>query len=56
MTHEEFSRLNYAEEKKYLLAELKSILDAETAANKELEDAIGVLLPNMSERLLKIFK
>ena len=56
MTHDEFSRLTDAEAKAYLIAELKSIASAEKLANKELEDAVGVLLPNFAERMLKIFK
>ena len=56
MTREEFSELNNAEAKAYLLAELKSIVAAETAANKELQDQVGVLLPHITERLLKLFK
>jgi hypothetical protein len=56
VTREEFSKLNNAEAKAYLLAELKSIVAAETAANKELQEQVGVLLPNIAEGLLKIFK
>jgi hypothetical protein len=56
MTHEEFSKLTDKEAKAYLLAELKSIASAETFANKELEDAVGVLLPNIAERMLKMVK
>jgi hypothetical protein len=56
LTREEFSELNNAEAKAYLLAELKSIVAAETAANKELQDQVGVLLPHITERLLKLFK
>ena len=56
MTREELSTLPDKEAKAYLLAELKSIVSAEASANKELEDAVGVLLPNIAERMLKIFK
>lgn len=56
MTHEDFVRLPEKEAKAYLLAELRRILCAETSANKELEDAVGVLLPNIAERMLTIFK
>jgi len=56
VTREDFAKLNEAEAKAYLLAELKSIVAAETAANKELQDQVGVLLPNITEGLLKIFK
>ena len=56
MTREEFSKLTDAEARAYLIAELKSIVAAETTANKELQDQVGVLLPNITEGLLKIFK
>jgi hypothetical protein len=56
VTREEFSKLTDAEARAYLLAELKSIASAEKFANKELEDAVGVLLPNFADGMLKLFK
>lgn len=56
MARDEFSKLTDKEARAYLLAELDGIVSAETSANKELKDAVGVLLPNITERMLKIFK
>jgi len=38
------------------VAELKSIASAEAAANKELQEAVGVVLLNVAEQMLKRFK
>jgi hypothetical protein len=56
VTREEFAKLNNAEAKAYLIVELKSIVAAETAANKELQEQVGVLLPNIAEGMLRLFK
>jgi hypothetical protein len=57
MTREEFSNLSDEEAKAYQMAELRNIVSAETAANKELGDTVeGVRLPNIAERMLKRFK
>ena len=56
MTRQQFAQLSDEEARAYLLAELKSIVLNEAIANKELEDATGVRLSNISEQMLKRFK